>query len=205
MLKFLTNRESILIEPDTSISGERVARVLDRIAEYRPLPKMIRVDHGPELTSLALDAWAYARGVKLAFIQPGKPTQSAFIESFNGRVRDERLNDHWFLTLQRSTCPVEAWRKDYSSARPHSSLGNITPAELRLNVNLQPRILLHDIANFCFNTATICSTENRFFFMANSPPFKVKFAEKLTSCPVLKFPKQITITNLLRVLQDKLR
>jgi putative transposase len=122
-------RESIVIEVDTSISGERVARVLDRIAGYRPLPRMIRVDHGPEFTSLALDAWAHARGVKLAFIQPGKPTQNAYIESFNGRFRDECLNDHWFLTLHEARVLIEAWREDYNSTRPHSSLGNITPAE----------------------------------------------------------------------------
>ena len=122
-------KESIVIEVDTSISGERVARVLDRIAGQRPLPRMIRVDHGPEFTSLALDAWAHARGVKLAFIQPGKPTQNAYIESFNGRFRDECLNDHWFSTLHEARVLIEAWRKDYNSIRPHSSLGNITPAE----------------------------------------------------------------------------
>jgi putative transposase len=122
-------KESIVIEVDTSISGERVTRVLDRIAGHRPLPRMIRVDHGPEFTSLALDAWAHARGVKLAFIQPGKPTQNAYIESFNGRFRDECLNDHWFLTLYEARVLIEAWRKDYNSTRPHSSLGNITPAE----------------------------------------------------------------------------
>jgi putative transposase len=98
-------RESILIEADTSISGARVARVLDNIAEHPPLPQLIRVDHGPEFTSLALDAWAHARGVKLIFIQPGKPTQNAYIESFNGPFRDECLNDHWFLTLRAKRQP----------------------------------------------------------------------------------------------------
>lgn len=122
-------KESIVIEVDTSISGARVARVLDRIAEQRPLPTMIRVDHGPEFTSLALDAWAHARGVKLAFTQPGKPTQNAYIESFNGRFRDECLNDQWFSTLYEARVLIEAWRQDYNSNRPHSSLGYITPAE----------------------------------------------------------------------------
>jgi putative transposase len=89
---------------------------------------MIRVDHGPEFT-LAMDAWAHARGVQLVFIQPGKPTQNAYIESFNGRFRDECLNDHWFSTLHEARILIEAWRKDYNSIRPHSSLGNITPAE----------------------------------------------------------------------------
>jgi putative transposase len=122
-------KESIVIEVDTSISGLRVARVLDRIAMQRPLPRMIRVDHGPEFTSLALDAWAHARGVKLAFTQPGKPTQNAFIESFNGRFRDECLNDQWFSTLYEARFLIEAWRQDYNSNRPHSSLGYITPVE----------------------------------------------------------------------------
>jgi putative transposase len=122
-------KESIVIEVDTSISGLRVVRVLDRIAELRPLPKMIRVDHGPEFTSLALDAWAHAKGVRLAFTQPGKPTQNAYIESFNGRFRDECLNDQWFSTLYEARVLIEAWRQDYNSNRPHSSLGYVTPAE----------------------------------------------------------------------------
>lgn len=122
-------KESIAIEVDTSISGVRVARVLDRIAEIRPLPKMIRVDHGPEFTSLALDAWAHAKGVRLAFTQPSKPTQNAYIESFNGRFRDECLNDQWFSTLYEARVLIEAWRQDYNSHRPHSSLGYVPPAE----------------------------------------------------------------------------
>lgn len=122
-------KESIVIEVDTSISGLRVARVLDRIAEHRPLPKMIRVDHGPEFISLALDAWAHARGVKLAFTQPGKPRQNAYIESFNGRFRDECLNDQWFSTLFEACILIEAWRNDYNSNRPHSSLGYMTPVK----------------------------------------------------------------------------
>jgi len=122
-------KESIVIEVDTSISGLRVARVLDRLATCRPLPKTIRVDHGPEFTSLALDAWAHARGVRLAFTQPGKPTQNAYVESFNGRFRDECLNDQWFSTLYEAKFLIEAWRRDYNSSRPHSSLGYVTPDE----------------------------------------------------------------------------
>lgn len=122
-------KESIAIEVDTSISGLRVTRVLDRIAEHRPLPRMIRVDHGPEFTSLALDAWAHKSGVKLAFIQPGKPTQNAYVESFNGRFRDECLNDQWFSTLYEARILIEAWRQDYNSNRPHSSIGYVPPAE----------------------------------------------------------------------------
>ncbi|MET3432760.1 putative transposase [Herbaspirillum seropedicae] len=122
-------KESVAIEVDTSISGLRVGRVLDKVAQERPLPTMIRVDHGPEFTSLALDAWAAERGVKLAFTQPGKPTQNAYIESFNGRFRDECLNDHWFSTLHEARYRIEAWRRDYNSMRPHSALNYATPAE----------------------------------------------------------------------------
>ena len=122
-------KESVAIEVDTSISGLRVGRVLDKVALVRPLPTMIRVDHGPEFTSLALDAWAAEHGVKLAFTQPGKPTQNAYIESFNGRFRDECLNDHWFSTLHEARYRIEAWRQDYNLMRPHSALNYATPAE----------------------------------------------------------------------------
>lgn len=129
-------RESLAIEVDTSISGLRVARVLNRIAEYRPLPRMIRVDNGPEFTSLALDAWSHAKGIRLIFIQPGKPTQNAYVESFNGRFRDECLNDQWFSTLREAKILIEAWRKDYNLYRPHSSLGYVTPKEFAAKYQL---------------------------------------------------------------------
>ena len=87
------------------------------------------MDNGPELTSRTLDQWAYERGVKLRFIQPGKPIQNAFIESFNGRFRDECLNEHWFLTLADAQRITEDWRVDYNRNRPHTSLGNLTPLE----------------------------------------------------------------------------
>ena len=104
-LKLLTvvdtfTRESLAVEVDTSISGERMARVLDRvIAERGAQPEEIVLDNGPEMTSRALDQWAYERGIRLRFIAPGKPVQNAFIESFNGRLRDECLNQHWFRSL----------------------------------------------------------------------------------------------------------
>jgi putative transposase len=126
-------RESLAIEVDTSISGERVARVLDRvIGERDAQPEEIVMDNGPELTSRALDQWAYERGVRLRFIAPGKPVQNAYIESFNGRLRDECLNLHWFWSLDDARRIVEAWRLDYNQARPHGSLGGLTPEEYRL-------------------------------------------------------------------------
>lgn len=125
-------RESLAIEVDTSLPGVRVARVLDRvIAERGATPAEITLDNGPELTSRALDQWAYERGVKLHFIEPGKPVQNAFIESFNGRLRDECLNEHWFLTLAHAREIIEEWRTDYNLRRPHSALGNLTPLEFR--------------------------------------------------------------------------
>lgn len=125
-------RESLAIEVDTSLSGVRVARVLDRvITERGQAPEEIVLDNGPELTSRALDQWAYERGVALRFIEPGKPVQNCFIESFNGRLRDECLNEHWFLSLPDARRIVEDWRIDYNQHRPHSSLGNLSPEEFR--------------------------------------------------------------------------
>ncbi len=121
-------RECLAIEVDTSLSGDRTARVLDRIAEERgAYPHRIVLDNGPEFTGKALDQWAYRRGVELWFIQPGKPIENCFVESFNGRFRDECLNTHWFLSLRDARGIIEDWRLDYNNVRPHSSLGNLTP------------------------------------------------------------------------------
>lgn len=123
-------RESLAIEVDTSLPAWRVAQVLDRLIVGRgQAPAEIVMDNGPELTSRALDQWAYERGVRLRFIQPGKPIQNAFIESFNGRLRDECLNEHWFLSLADAQRITEEWRVDYNRNRPHTSLGNLTPLE----------------------------------------------------------------------------
>ena len=123
-------RESPAIEVDTSLSGVRVARVLNRvIGERGAQPDEIVMDNGPELTSRALDQWAYERGVRLHFIEPGKPQQNGYIESFNGKLRDECLNEHWFLTLAHARQTIEDWRNDYNQRRPHSALGNRTPLE----------------------------------------------------------------------------
>ncbi len=125
-------RESLAIEVDMSLSGVRVARVLDRvITERGQAPDEIVLDNGPELTSKALDQWAYERGVQLRFIEPGKPVQNAYIESFNGRLRDECLNEHWFVSLPAARRTIEEWRIDYNRHRPHSSLGNLSPEEFR--------------------------------------------------------------------------
>jgi len=123
------SRECPAIEVDTSLGGRRVVGVLERLAEIRGLPEIITVDNGPEFAGKALDEWAYRKGIKLDFIRPGKPIENAFAESFNGRLRDECLNDNWFLSLKHAREVIESWRKDYNTARPHSSLGGLAPQE----------------------------------------------------------------------------
>jgi putative transposase len=122
-------RECPGIEVDTSLGGLRVRRVLDRIATERGLPEAIVLDNGPEFRGRALAAWSQERGVRLEFIQPGKPVQNAYIESFNGRLRDECLNANWFTSLNDARRKVETWRLDYNQQRPHSSLDYLSPAE----------------------------------------------------------------------------
>ena len=122
-------KEAVDIVPDHSIPGLYVTRVLDQAAQFRGLPMAIRTDQGPEFTGRALDQWAYHHGVQLKLIAPGKPTQNAFIESFNGRFRDECLNDHWFESLHAARAIISAWRRDYNEERPHSALSYRTPAE----------------------------------------------------------------------------
>ena len=121
------NRRCLATEVDTSLPGGRVVRVLERLRELEGLPETIVMDNGPEFAGQTLDAWAYLRGVKLRFIEPGKPIQNAFIESFNGKFRDECLNEHWFVSLADAQRLIEAWRVDYNTVRPHSALDDQTP------------------------------------------------------------------------------
>jgi putative transposase len=123
------SRECLAAEVDTSITGRRVVAVLERLRDLRGLPESITVDHGPEFEGKVLDAWAYERGVRLNFIRPGKPVENAYIESFNGRFRDECLNEHWFTTMPHAREVIESWRCEYNTKRPHSSLGDLTPEE----------------------------------------------------------------------------
>jgi putative transposase len=123
-------RESLAIEVGQRMRGSEVVAALDRLAMDRALPKMIRVDNGREFTSKVLDQWAYSNGVTLDFSRPGKPTDNAFIESFNGSVRAECLNENWFLSLDDATENIEAWRVDFNEHRPPSALGNLAPNDL---------------------------------------------------------------------------
>jgi len=127
-------REAPGIEVDTSLPGSRVVRMLDGVAQERGYPEAIQVDNGPEFISREVDQWAYAHGVALHFIEPGKPVQNAFIESFNGKFRDECLNQNWFVSLDEARRIIEAWRVDYNTVRPHSSLGYRTPAEFAAEI-----------------------------------------------------------------------
>lgn len=122
-------RENIVIHPDRSIKSEKLVNIFEKLKITRGLPKMIVCDNGPEFISQNLDIWAYQNKVDLKFIQPGKPVQNAYIESFNGKFRDECLNQHWFLNLEEARFEIEKWRKDYNENRPHSSLRMKTPNE----------------------------------------------------------------------------
>ena len=121
-------RECLAIEVDLSLPSARVTRVLDALLWTYGLPRAITVDNGPEFISSALDVWAHKHGVDLQFIQPGKPTQNAFVESFNGRFRDEFLSQGRWPSVARARAESELWRADYNEVRPHSALGYATPA-----------------------------------------------------------------------------
>ncbi len=131
-------RESLAIDVGQRMRGSEVVSVLECLACHRKLPKSVRVDNGPEFRSKVLDQWAYSNGVTLDFSRPGKPTDNAFIESFNGSVRAECLNNNWFLSLDDAKQTIEAWRVDYNEQRPHSDLGNLAPTEFALSGRASP-------------------------------------------------------------------
>lgn len=120
--------ESVAIVPERAIGGHQLTRILDRLAQTRGLPQVIRTDNGKEFCGRAMLTWAHARGVMLRLIEPGKPNQNAYIESFNGRLRDECLNEHWFVSLAHAKAVIEAWRREYNEERPKRSLGGLTPS-----------------------------------------------------------------------------
>ena len=133
VLKCLTivddaTHEAVAIETERAISGHGVVRVLERLALSRGLPKIIRTDNGKEFCGKAMVMWAHGRGVLLRLIEPGKPNQNAYVESFNGRLRDECLNEHWFTHLLHARTVIEVWRREYNEERPKKALGGLTPA-----------------------------------------------------------------------------
>jgi putative transposase len=122
-------RECLAIEVDTGLSALRVTRVLDRLVAERGAPREMTIDNGPEYTSKALEQWAHEHGVALHFNRPGKPTDNPHIESFNGKFRDECLNEHWFWHVPDARRIIEAYRREHNEERPHSALGYLTPVE----------------------------------------------------------------------------
>lgn len=133
------SHECVDIAVDYGISGQYVTRLLDQAAIFRGYPLAVRTDNGPEFTSRAFMAWATSHGVRHILIQPGRPMQNGYIESFNGKFRDECLNEQWFETLTQARTCIAEWRRDYNEVRPHSSLGRIPPAQFaqqhRINSN----------------------------------------------------------------------
>jgi putative transposase len=125
-------RECLAIAVDTSLGGGRVVRVLDELRQRRGLPRQIRSDNGPEFVSRAVDQWAYAQGLRWHTIQPGRPMENGYVESFNGRFRDECLNENWFTDLADAREKISSWQQDYNRARPHSALGYRTPEEFAM-------------------------------------------------------------------------
>ncbi len=120
--------EAVAIVPARALGGLPVTRVLEQLAASRGLPQVLRTDNGPEFCGRALLTWAHERGLLLRLIEPGKPTQNAYIESFNGRFRDECLNEHWFTSLAHAQAVIETWRREYNEERPKKGLGGLTPA-----------------------------------------------------------------------------
>ena len=120
-------RESLSTASRTNFRAYQVVEELERIVRLRGRPKSLRVDNGPEFAGRLLDQWAYLNGVTLDFSRPGKPTDNAFIEAFNSRLRQECLNASWFLSMADARARIEEWRMDYNRDRPHTSLGGLTP------------------------------------------------------------------------------
>jgi putative transposase len=135
------SRLSPAIEVGVSVTGERLVAVLERLRQTTGTPARIAIDNGPEFISKAFDAWAYRHGVQLEFSRPGKPTDNAFAESFNGRFRDECLNQHWFASLEEARQIIEVWRIEYNTERPHRALGQQTPAAWQATWALDKRTL----------------------------------------------------------------
>ena len=119
--------EAVGIVTARALGGRPVTQALDRLASERGLPAALRTDNGAEFCSRAMLTWAHERGVTLRLIEPGKPNQNAYIESFNGRFRDECLNEHWFTSLSHAQVVIEAWRREYNEERPKKQLGGLTP------------------------------------------------------------------------------
>jgi transposase InsO family protein len=149
VLKCLTivddaTHEAVAIVPERAISGYALTRMLDRLKHTRGLPQIIRTDNGKEFCGKAMLTWAHDRGIALRLIEPGKPNQNAYIESFNGRLRDECLNEHCFITLTHAQVLIEAWRREYNEERPKRILGGLTPTAYARQLAMKPATVTTD-------------------------------------------------------------
>ena len=142
--------EAVAVVPERAISGHALTRILDRLAVQRGLPQAIRTDNGKEFCGRAMLTWAHARGVRLFLIQPGKPNQNAYIESFNGRLRDECLNEHWFVSLAHAKVEIETWRREYNDERPKKALGGLTPSAYARHLVGKSNTLAPDSKPACY-------------------------------------------------------
>lgn len=142
--------EAVAVVPEHAISGQQLTRILDRLAVTRGLPQVIRTDNGPEFTGRAMLTWAHQRGITLRLIEPGKPNQNAYIESFNGRLRDECLNEHWFMNLAHAKAIIETWRKEYNEERPKKVLGGLTPSAYAMQLAAKAATLTPDSNAACY-------------------------------------------------------
>lgn len=152
------SRECLDMTVDTSISGHRVVRQLERLVEYHGKPDIIVSDNGTELTSKAVLSWALKQRIQWHYITPGKPSENGFTESLNGKIRDECLNENWFLTLHHAKHIIEAWRQDYNHVRPHSSLGYLTPEEFKAS-----KFGKKTTASYLLNTLPTTIKQQRFY------------------------------------------
>lgn len=121
--------EAVAIVPEHTIGGDHLTRILDGICSQRGQPVVMRSDNGPEFTGKSMLTWAHRNGIALRLIEPGKPNQNAYVESFNGRLRDECLNEHWFMSLAHARAVIETWRREYNEERPKGALGGLTPTQ----------------------------------------------------------------------------
>ena len=142
--------ESVAIVPEHTIGGNHLTRILDGICSQRGTPAVIRTDNGPEFVGKAMLNWAHRQGVTLRLIEPGKPNQNAYVESFNGRFRDECLNEHWFMSLAHARALIEDWRREYNEERPKRSLGGLTPAQYAKQLATRPLTMPADSRPTCY-------------------------------------------------------
>ena len=142
--------ECVALVPARAMSGRQVVGVLAQLAQSRGLPRVIRSDNGRELTGKAMLTWAHENGVQLRPIEPGKPNQNAYVESFNGRFRDECLNEHWFVSMAHAVAEISAWQREYNEQRPKKALKGLTPSDYAAQLSSKPVSLNPDSRTKCY-------------------------------------------------------